>query len=63
VLTDSANLPSMFGLALDPQDGKIYWSDRDVPSIRRANVDGANIETVVTGETGTFFRDIQIDVA
>jgi DNA-binding beta-propeller fold protein YncE len=63
VLTDSANLPSMFGLALDPQDGKIYWTDRDVPSIRRANVDGANIETVVTGETGTFFRDIQIDVA
>ena len=45
-------------LALDISGGKIYWTDRDNPihedpnarnSIHRMNLDGTNIETLVTG--------------
>ena len=45
-------------LALDVSGGKIYWTDRDNPihedpnarnSIQRMNLDGTNIETLVTG--------------
>ena len=35
------------GLALDVDEGKIYWTDEG--KIQRANLDGSNIETLVTG--------------
>ena len=46
------------GIALDMSGGKIYWTDRDNVdyadpnarnSIRRMNLDGTNIETLITG--------------
>ena len=46
------------GIALDRSGGKIYWTDRTIidhnnpngrNSIQRANLDGTNIETLVTG--------------
>ncbi len=33
-------------LDLDPQGGKMYWTDKD--RIRRANLDGSNVETIVS---------------
>lgn len=43
------------GLALDPQAGKLYWTEsgycNDTPSgrLRRANLDGTGVETVLDG--------------
>ncbi len=41
------------GLAIDPVDGKLYWSDAgSVPrTIQRANLDGSNVETLVSFPT------------
>ena len=41
------NLSSPQGIALDIAGGKIYWTEED--SIRRADLNGENIEDVVTG--------------
>ena len=35
-------------LGIDEVDGKIYWLQDDPPKIRRANMDGTNIEDLVT---------------
>jgi DNA-binding beta-propeller fold protein YncE len=35
-------------MKLDAAHGKIYWSDREGMRVMRANVDGSNIETLVT---------------
>lgn len=37
-------------LQLDRQNGKIYWSDREGMRVKRSNLDGSDIETLV--ETG-----------
>jgi sugar lactone lactonase YvrE len=37
------------GLALDVGGAKLYWTDPSQGAIRRANLDGTDIETVVTG--------------
>src|SRR6266576_1052545 len=39
-------------LRLDKQGGKIYWSDREGMRIMRANLDGAEIETLVDTRRG-----------
>jgi sugar lactone lactonase YvrE len=36
------------GLALDLAGGKMYWSERNTNVIRRANVNGSNLETLVS---------------
>jgi hypothetical protein len=36
------------GLAVDTTGGKLYWSDVNVPVIRRANLDGSDVEDIVT---------------
>ena len=38
-------------LALDLSAGKMYWSDIDQGLIRRADLDGTNVEVVVDGRT------------
>jgi len=39
-------------MRLDLQHGKIWWSDREGMSIRRANLDGSNMEVMIsTGDT------------
>ena len=47
-------LEAPFGIALNVDGGKMYWTeaDMDVPGrykVQRANLDGSNIETLVTG--------------
>jgi hypothetical protein len=45
VLTFPGNRP--FGLALDTEADEIYWTD--FTAIRRADLNGTNVEAVVTG--------------
>ena len=41
-------------LKLEPQRGKLYWSDREGMKVQRANLDGSQLETlIVTGMSGT----------
>ncbi len=48
------------GIALDMDEGKIYWTDTGSEKIQRANLDGSNTETLITGlENPT---DIALDV-
>jgi hypothetical protein len=63
LFTSGSGLPSLFGLAFDPVDSKLYWTDRKGPAIRRANLDGTNLQTIVSGSSGSIFRDIEIDAA
>jgi len=39
-------------LALDVAAGKLYWADWDRYTIQRANLDGSQVEDVVTRATG-----------
>jgi CSLREA domain-containing protein len=55
--TDSEPLPltgiqNPTGLALDPDGGKVYWSDYFAGTISRASLDGSNQETLVSGLPG-----------
>lgn len=45
LLVDDTNSP---GIAIDPGNGKMYWTDRDRQMIRRANLDGTNVEDLIT---------------
>ena len=52
-------------IALDPVLGKIYWTEVGVEagrggSIRRANLDGSGVETLITGLQDTF--DLALDL-
>ena len=47
-------------MATDPLNQHIYWIDEGLGEIRRANLDGSQIETVL--ETGDFPRAIALDV-
>ena len=55
--------PQPFGLALDEAGGKVYWTVRAIAGgpIQRANLDGSDPETLVTGLTVA--RSIALDVA
>ncbi len=44
----STGLVNPAGIAVDPINGKIYWTDTQDDSIKRANLDGSDIEPVVT---------------
>ena len=56
-----------FGLALDVDGGKIYWTEklgRNDGRIRRANLDGSDIETLIPSPSSEFYSpsDIALDV-
>jgi hypothetical protein len=36
-------------LAIDSAGGKMYWTDQTADRIQRANLDGSNVETIVSG--------------
>lgn len=40
---------SISGIALDMTAGKLYWSESNSGRIRRGNLDGSNIEDILTG--------------
>ena len=48
-------------LVVDPDAPPIYWIDRITDKIQRANLDGSNIEDLITGLSDP--RDIALDVA
>ncbi|SMO91272.1 T9SS type A sorting domain-containing protein [Gracilimonas mengyeensis] len=55
---------SVRGIALDTENGKIYWADlQNSGAIERANLDGTEIETLVSGETTEGTLDIALDIA
>jgi DNA-binding beta-propeller fold protein YncE len=47
VLIPEAGEHFTFGLALDRLQGKLYWSDFNGDRLRRANLDGTNIESLL----------------
>jgi len=47
------------GLGLDIAGGKMYWADADNGKIQRANLDGTDIEDLVTGLP--FLADVELD--
>lgn len=57
LITTGLSGPS--GIALDVAGGKMYWTDSY--SIKRANLDGSEMETVVTGLSFAF--DIALDIS
>jgi len=48
------------GLGLDIAGGKMYWADADMGKIQRANLDGTDIEDLVTGLP--FLADVELDL-
>ena len=62
LLTSSAGIADPRGIVLDPAAGKFYFADAITQSIRRANLDGTNVENVVTtGQSQP--ADMAIDLA
>ena len=57
------NIGSGFDLAVDVSESKIYWphSGRDIRSIRRANLDGTDIEDTIVFEGRPSVREIALD--
>jgi sugar lactone lactonase YvrE len=49
VLLIEEGLGTVWGLTLDVAGAKLYWTDPTGGVVRRANLDGTNIETLVTG--------------
>ena len=46
---------------LDGSTGKVYWTDSDTGKIQRANLNGSNVEDLVTG--ARMPNDIAVDAA
>lgn len=55
-------LLSPLGIALDPKNEHLYWSDSQKKSIQRADYDGGNMLTILEGEFGVV-RDIDAFVS
>ncbi len=56
-------LNSPFGLTLDLQNDKIYWTETNGNRIGRANLDGTGVETVLTSPHTNGPRGIRLDLA
>lgn len=59
----SSGFDTPFGMAIDIQAGKIYFTDLRLPpngKIMRANLDGSGFEELVTGLAGAAFLDLDI---
>ena len=39
------------GIAVDPDEGKLYWTETESGKIQRANLDGSSVEDLVGGLT------------
>jgi DNA-binding beta-propeller fold protein YncE len=62
-------VPHLAGIAVDPFEGKMYWTEDfdnvSLNRIRRANLDGSAVETLLDEDHGTIINDptaIQVDV-
>ena len=47
-----------YGAAVDPGGGKFYWSDTAFGGIRRADLNGTNVEDVFLGSRSRASRSI-----
>jgi sugar lactone lactonase YvrE len=56
----ATNLWNPLGLALDVIAGKIYWADHGRRTISRANLDGSQVEDVITGLISVDFIALNI---
>lgn len=52
VTTSMAGLDMPASLAIDPQRGKLYWTDLNADKIQRSNLDGSSVEDVLTAADG-----------
>ncbi len=60
-VTGSSLLQNPWGIALDLEHGKVYWTEQGGNRIARANLDGSEVETVIgAGVDGP--RGIKLDV-
>ncbi len=50
-------------VALDSAAGKLYWTDSTAGRIQRADLDGSQVETLLSGFTGGGLREIKLDTA
>jgi hypothetical protein len=51
------------GLVVDSAGGKMYWADQTAGRIQRANLDGSNVETLLSGFAVGALKGIEIDPA
>ncbi len=51
-MTTGLDIPA--GLALDLDGGKMYWADQATFKIQRADLDGSNVEDLVTTVSDAF---------
>jgi Low-density lipoprotein receptor repeat class B len=52
-----------FGLAVDPAHGKLYWLELEHDQIRRSNLEGGEIETIVSQPERGFEGGLAVDPA
>ena len=52
LITGPSGQSGSWGLAVDVRNGKLYWTDWVAERIRRANLDGTNVEDLVTSADG-----------
>ncbi|MEM9351491.1 MAG: cadherin-like domain-containing protein [Planctomycetota bacterium] len=45
----TSGLTTPYGLAIDLDESKLYWTDRDTNKIQRSDLDGGNVEDILTG--------------
>lgn len=57
----ASDMKRPFGLAVDTDGGKIYWTDYGNGMIRRANLDGSAVESLIT--TAALPSGLALDVA
>ena len=62
IQTVAVGLDSVTGIYLDVVGGKIYWLDEGEDKIQRANLDGANVEDLITGLSNDPL-DLAVDVS
>jgi Low-density lipoprotein receptor repeat class B len=58
------NLGGPMSVDVDPFGQKVYWTEYNTRKIRRANLDGSNVQDVVTNFLGTYTapRGISLDL-
>ncbi len=57
----SSNAP-LLHIEYNPADGqKIYWTDRSAGKIQRANLDGSNVEDILTGLSAPTGIDVDVE--
>jgi hypothetical protein len=50
-------------IALDSLSGKIYWANYEAGKIQRSNLDGSNVQEVITASSNQGIDDIALDTA